>query len=86
MAKSKISVSKSEGVLGRLVASVPEELLQRVDETLLAFRAKSARRASTSAFVEVALRELLDRSDVLDVLKAYDVSAKRTVERRGSKS
>jgi hypothetical protein len=67
-------VSSSEGILGRLVCSVPEDLIQAVQRTLL---------DSMSAFVEVAIRELLSRQDVLDVLRRYDASAKRVITKRG---
>lgn len=76
-------VSTSEGILGRLVCSVPEDLIQAVQRTLLDYRAKTSKRASISAFVEVAIRELLSRQDVLEVLRRYDASAKRVITKRG---
>jgi hypothetical protein len=38
-----------------------------------------------SAFVEVAIRELLSRQDVLEVLRRYDASAKRVITKRGKR-
>jgi hypothetical protein len=62
---------------------VPEDLIQEIQRTLLDYRAKTSKRASMSAFVEVAIRELLSRQDVLEVLRRYDASAKRVITRRG---
>jgi hypothetical protein len=85
MRQTKVSVSSSEGLLGRLVCSVPEDLIQEVQRTLLDYRAKTSKRASMSAFVEVAIRELLSRQDVLEVLRRYDASAKRVITKRGKR-
>jgi hypothetical protein len=84
MRQTKVSIS--EGILGRLVCSVPEDLIQAVERTLLDYRAKTSKRASMSAFVEVAIRELLSRQDVLEVLRRYDASAKRVITKRGKPS
>jgi hypothetical protein len=84
MRQPKVSVS--EGILGRLVCSVPEDLIQALQRTLLDYRAKTSRRASISAFVEVAIRELLSRQDVVEVLRQYDASAKRVITKRGKRS
>ncbi len=64
----------------RLVASVPAEVLADIDDALADFHRSEGKRASVSAFVEVALRELLGRSDVTSVLRRYGAKAKRTVE------
>ena len=86
MGQPKVSVSVSEGILGRLVCSVPDELIQQVERVLLDYRAKTSKRASMSAFVEVAVRELLVRSDVLEIMKRYDASAKRVISKRGKQT
>lgn len=76
--KGKASISQS-GKLGRLVASVPEELLLDVEQAVMDYRRSEGKRISTSAIVEVALRELLSKADVTALLCRYDPSGKRTV-------
>lgn len=77
MARAKqISVGVT-GKLGRIVASVPADLLADIDDALAEFHRFTGKRASVSALVEVALRELLGKSDRIGVLRRYGATAKR---------
>jgi hypothetical protein len=61
------------------VASVPVDLLADMDEALAKFHRSEGKRTSVSAFVEVALRAFIKRSDVTTLLKRYGAVAKRIV-------
>jgi hypothetical protein len=77
-AKKQVSVGET-GRLGRIVASVPVDLLADMDEALAKFHRSEGKRTSVSAFIEVALREFIKRSDVTILLKRYGAVAKRIV-------
>lgn len=76
--KKQVSVGET-GRLGRIVASVPVDLLADMDEALAKFHRSEGKRTSVSAFVEVALREFLGKADTTSVLRRYRAVAKRTV-------
>jgi hypothetical protein len=77
--KKRVSVAET-GKLARLVASVPAEVVSDIDDALAAYRRSEGHKVSVSGFVEVALRELLAKSDVSGILKRYGAVAKRTVK------
>lgn len=79
MARAKhVSVGETSK-LGRIVASVPADLLADIDDALAEFHRSEGKRASVSALVEVALRELLAKTDRIGVLRRYGAVAKRIV-------
>jgi predicted transcriptional regulator len=74
---------QSNGYLRRLSMSLPESLVIDVQELALKMR-RSGHRVSFSAFVEVALREMVARDNIVAVMRKYGAGARRHLEGNGS--
>ncbi|HZV79299.1 MAG TPA: hypothetical protein VFF60_06730 [Candidatus Binatus sp.] len=74
---------QSNGYLRRLSMSLPESLVIDVQELALRMR-RSGHRVSFSAFVEVALREMVARDNIVAVMRKYGAGARRHLEVNGS--
>jgi len=60
----------------RITGLVPNELAIQVEETRAKLRAHGVR-ASTSAIIEIALRELLSKADLAAILRRHGAKARR---------
>lgn len=69
---------KSEGVpaFSRLVSLLPEDLAVELELARANLRAAGLK-SSSSAIVEVALRELLKRRDLAEIVRRHGVRARR---------
>ncbi len=65
-----------EQALERVASILPSALLADIDDKRADLRRKGIR-VSFSGLVEVALRELVDRNDVANVLKKHGARARR---------
>jgi hypothetical protein len=63
--------------LERVAMNLPADVLRSIDRTLYEIRDRSGHKVSSSAFIEVALRELLDRPDVEEILVRHGAKARR---------
>ena len=73
--KSTPSAAVSDGLERRALA-LPRGVLLDAERALFRLR-ESGQRVSLSGFVEVAIRELLRRGDLGDVLKRHGAGARR---------
>ena len=73
--KSTPSATVSDGLERRALA-LPKGVLLDAERALFRLR-ESGQRVSLSAFIEVAIRELLRRSDLGDLLRRHGASARR---------
>ncbi|MBV8171675.1 MAG: hypothetical protein JO219_07075 [Candidatus Eremiobacteraeota bacterium] len=67
------------GYLRRLSMSLPEPLVLDVQELTLKMR-RSGHRVSFSAFVEVALREMMSHDNVISVMRKHGAGARRHLD------
>jgi hypothetical protein len=74
---------QSNGYLRRLSMSLPESLVIDVQELALKMR-RSGHRVSFSAFVEVALREMVAHDNIVAVMRKYGAGARRHLEGDGN--
>ncbi len=64
--------------------NLPVDVIRSVDRTLYDIRQSTGRKVSTSGFLEVALRELLDRPDVEEILAKHGATARRATPKSGA--
>jgi hypothetical protein len=63
--------------LERVSMNLPSDVLRSIDRTLYEIRDRSGHKVSSSAFIEIALRELLARPDVEEILVRHGAKARR---------